>query len=255
LQPILFELFGYPVKTYGVFVSLAHVVGICGMLLIVRRRHLPLGPCLDMVFVVLIAGLLGGRLGFWLEHPSLIHSPKDFFSLDQGGLSFFGGLALAFPSYLAYLLARKLPVFETSDLFAPLLPLSLAILRLGCFGAGCCHGLPSNLPWAVSLSSPLLSPSLRGVPIHPTQLYESAFLFLLAAALLQANFRKAWPAGMVATFCMGAYGIYRFSFDSLRGDINHDWPLFMSTSQALALLLVALAAFVAGYLVNGEEEA
>lgn len=235
MHPILFHLFGYPVKTYGVFVSLAHVAGIIGVLSLARRRGHGLEPFVDLIFVVLFAGLLGGRLGYWAEHRHEIAGLGDFFRLDRGGLSFFGGLALAFPAYLLFLRRRGFGIWQTSDLLAPVLPFSLAVLRLGCFSAGCCYGLPTSLPWGVM---PDTSP---GVHLHPSPLYESFFLFALAGFLLYLNARGRWAAGLVACFCMGAYGLFRFFADFLRGDMERWLPLGLSSSQVLGILLFVFA--------------
>ena len=228
--------------------SLAHVAGILGVLLLVRRRRLRVDPYVDLIFAVLVGGLLGGRLGWWLEHPEAIRGLGDFFSLTRGGLSFFGGLALAFPVYLGFLLLRRLPVWESSDLLAPVLPFSLAIVRLGCFAEGCCHGSPTQLPWGVVPASPNIPQALKGVAIHPSPLYEAGFLLLLAMILFVLNARGKLRAGMVATLCMGSYGLYRFWFDFLRGDLSRPLPAGLSYSQALALLLMALAAGTGLYL-------
>ncbi|RYZ97786.1 MAG: hypothetical protein EOP11_21560 [Proteobacteria bacterium] len=241
LHPILFHFLGYPVKTYGVFVSLAHLAGILGVLFFVRRRGYPLERFVDLIFVVLLSGLTGGRLGYWLGHPGEIQSVGDFFALDRGGLSFFGGLSLAFPAYLFFLYRQRLPVWEISDLLSPVLPLSLAILRLGCFGAGCCYGTATELPWAVH-------PLGSAIGLHPSQLYESGFLFLLSGGLVWLNARARFKAGLVASFCMGAYGLYRLLFDSLRGDMEHGWPGGLSSSQVLGLALFGLALATAAFI-------
>jgi phosphatidylglycerol:prolipoprotein diacylglycerol transferase len=184
--------------------------------------------------VVLLTGLLGGRLGYWLGHPHEIRSLGEFFALDRGGLSFFGGLSLAFPAYVLFLRWRRMPVWEISDTLSPVLPLSLGILRLGCFGAGCCYGTPTELSWAVH-------PMGSAIGLHPSQLYESAFLLILSGVLAWMNARSRLRAGLVACLCMGADGLYRFFFDALRGDMEHGWPGGISASQALGMLLVCLA--------------
>ncbi|RZA05512.1 MAG: hypothetical protein EOP11_12675, partial [Proteobacteria bacterium] len=94
-------------------------MGILGVLFFVRRRGYPLERFVDLIFVVLLGGLAGGRLGYWIGHPDEIRSVKEFFALDRGGLSFFGGLSLAFPAYLFFLLRQRLPVWEVSDLLSP----------------------------------------------------------------------------------------------------------------------------------------
>lgn len=242
MHPVLFEIFGHPVPTYGVMVSLAHLVGIAAVLAIARARRLPVEPYVDLIFVVLLAGLLGARAAYVWEHRAQFTSPAEWFYLTKGGLSFFGGLALAFPAYLCFLLLRKMPVWETADLFAPVLPLSLAIVRLGCFAAGCCHGVACNLPWALRFDSPLVEPPWAGRLLHPTQLYESAFLFALSAGLFFWSARGRPRPGAVACVFLLAYATYRLLTNHLRGDLGAGPAGFSSYAQLAAALLFVLAA-------------
>jgi phosphatidylglycerol:prolipoprotein diacylglycerol transferase len=64
-------------------------------------------------------------------------------------LTFYGGLILAAPIVLVYLLHRKVTARLAMDICAPCITLGLAIGRLGCFLNGCCYGAPTTLPWAV----------------------------------------------------------------------------------------------------------
>src|SRR5690606_36175599 len=124
-------------------------------------------------------------------------------------------------------------------------PFSLALARLGCFAKGCCHGAPTDVPWAVHyshLGSKVPLP-LLGLGLHPTQLYEAAFLLLLAALLwaaLRFNLGRALkaPPGTIATLSIFAYSLFRLVGDSFRGDLARGfWGVsWMSPTQGAALL-------------------
>lgn len=49
------------------------------------------------------------------------------------------------------------------------LPLSLAVARLGCLIGGCCHGVPTSMPWGIE-------PAGGEVAVHPTPIYEMGLL-------------------------------------------------------------------------------
>src|SRR3990170_2457097 len=69
-----------------------------------------------------------------------------------------------------------LPGWLTADVFAPGLALGHAIGRLGCLAAGCCWGAVCHRPWAITFNKPdahELTGVPLGIPLHPTQLYES----------------------------------------------------------------------------------
>ena len=65
---------------------------------------------------------------------------------------------------------------ETADWVAPYLALGHSIGRIGCFLVGDCYGKACDLPWAMSFPNGI-PPTLEHV--HPTQLYESLFGFLI----------------------------------------------------------------------------
>ncbi len=95
---------------------------------------------------------------------------------------------------------------------APALALAHAIGRIGCFLVGDDYGTPSTLPWAVAFPEGL-PPTL--VPVHPTQLYETAALLPIAWVLYRWR-----QQGRSDRFVLGAYlasaGVVRFVIEFLR---------------------------------------
>ena len=116
-----------------------------------RRLHLDEDRVVTVVLVALVAGVLGARMLYVLEHVSEFRREwGSVLALWQGGLTLYGGLvAGVFGGLLA---ARRLglPVWVTADALAPSLAFGGAIGRVGCFLNGCCYGRPTRLPWGVS---------------------------------------------------------------------------------------------------------
>jgi len=130
------------------------------------------------VVAAAIAGAaLGSKLLFWMEDPRLtfqnLHNPAYF----VGGKTIVG--ALAFGLIAVELMKRFIGLHtSTGDLYAIPLALGIAIGRIGCFLTGLSdntYGTPTNLLWAIDFGD--------GIPRHPTQLYEIAFLLLLIPML------------------------------------------------------------------------
>jgi phosphatidylglycerol:prolipoprotein diacylglycerol transferase len=96
---------------------------------------------------------------------------------------------------------------KTGDGFAVPVALAVAIGRLACFTAGCCHGIPTDLPWAVDFGD--------GVMRHPTQLYESAF-HLVMAGVLAWLYRARLCRGQLIKLYILAYLAYRFVTEFIR---------------------------------------
>jgi phosphatidylglycerol:prolipoprotein diacylglycerol transferase len=96
---------------------------------------------------------------------------------------------------------------KTGDGFAVPVAAAVAVGRLACFTAGCCHGKPTELPWGVDFGD--------GVPRHPTQLYEFAF-HLTMAGVLAALFRARLLQGQLIKLYILAYLAYRFVTEFIR---------------------------------------
>ena len=139
------------------------------------------------------------------------------------------------------------------------IPLGLAFGRMGCLMAGCCFGATCDLPWAMSFPGRsaasesqfkahlLPRANMWSLPVHPTQVYESAACLAIAAAcLLWVHPRKRYDGQVFAAFLV-LYAVARFLLEFLRRD-DRGGVLGLSTSQIVGIALVALAAALHGWL-------
>jgi prolipoprotein diacylglyceryltransferase len=106
------------------------------------------------------------------------------------------------------------------------LPLGFAVARSGCLFAGCCHGIETDLPWAI------LSPGGR-TTVHPTPLYE-----ILGWLALDQIVRHV-SAIHVAPLVLGGFGLLRIALEPWRAAPPLGLPSISIT--ALAWLWVASA--------------
>ena len=120
---------------------------------------------------------IGSKLLFWFEDPQLtwhnLHNPAYL----MGGKTIVG--ALIFGLISVEIMKRYIGLRQsTGDLYAIPLAAGIAIGRIGCFLTGLSdntYGIPTALPWAINFGD--------GIPRHPTQLYEFAFLLALIPIL------------------------------------------------------------------------
>lgn len=245
--PVLFEIRGVPIHSYGFFIALGYIASLGLLSYLARLRGLEPSRFLDLAFLALVTGVVGGRILFVLTNlPYFRKYPGEIFDFWQGGLVFYGGFLLAFAACAAYIRKKKLPFQESLDLLAPALSLGHAFGRIGCFAAGCCYGSYCERPWAVHFHSDLVDPALRGLPLHPTQLYEAFALFALTGVLVYLVRKKKFAPGGVALFYVIAYAIIRsvieiFRGDGIRGFLVGNW---LSTSQGIAIALLLGGGFV-----------
>jgi phosphatidylglycerol:prolipoprotein diacylglycerol transferase len=164
--------------------------------------------------------------------------------LRSGGVwygGFLGGLAAGL-----FLVRRyRLPFWKATDAFAPGVALGQSVGRLGCFAAGCCWGDSCEQPWAVVFPEAAAQATgvPAGVPLHPTQLYESAAALLIFLFLVWLHRRKRADGQVLAAYA-ALYGATRFTIeffrDDPRGDIAGLTTLTgLSTSQLISLFVFA----------------
>ncbi|MEE8328568.1 MAG: prolipoprotein diacylglyceryl transferase, partial [Thermodesulfovibrionia bacterium] len=242
MYPILFKIGPVTLHTYGVLIALGFIVGIVLALHLGKEEGFVKEKILDIGFYALIAAIIGSRLLFvFIEYKHFIKNPIDIFKIWEGGLVFFGGLLLTVPVLLIYLKKNALPVWKTLDLFAPSLAIGHAIGRIGCFSAGCCYGKPTDLPWGITFNDPN-SMAITGIPLHPTQLYESFAEFGIFIFLMVLRKHKGFDGQIMWTYVL-LYSAARFIIEFVRGDrirgfIYGDFSIAQGIS--VVLFLVAL---------------
>jgi phosphatidylglycerol:prolipoprotein diacylglycerol transferase len=174
-----------------------------------------------------------------------------------GGLTYYGGLIGASAAAWFLLKRDRFPFWKAADMAGFAVPLGLAFGRMGCLMAGCCFGATCDLPWAMQFpwrsaaseaqfkAHLLPSAKLWSLPVHPTQVYESAASLAIAAAcLLWVHPRKRYDGQVFAAF-LALYAVARFVLEYLRRD-DRGGLAGLSTSQlvGVGLLLAAGAIHV-----------
>jgi phosphatidylglycerol:prolipoprotein diacylglycerol transferase len=241
--PILFSVGSLTIHSYGAFIALGYLSTVFITNRLAARAGLPPSFFTATCFYALIAGLLGSRLLFVATQWTYFSVHKEeMFLIWQGGMVFYGGFIAGFAAALINIWLAKLSYWACLDILAVALPVGQAFGRLGCFAAGCCHGSACALPWAVTIDSELVDASLRGIPIHPVQIYELGLLLFLALGLYIVWRRGAIAGTVTLLYCAG-YSILRFFIENFRGDNVRGFvrggPL--STSQAIALVILLMS--------------
>jgi phosphatidylglycerol:prolipoprotein diacylglycerol transferase len=130
--------------------------------------------------------------------------------------------------------------------------------RLGCLMAGCCYGKPTTVAWAITFTDPAANFNVGtplNVPLHPTQLYESAAGLVILLALLAIERRANSYAGRTFWSFVGLYAVLRFVIEFYRGDDRGLVFGAISTSQFISLILLPLSLFMLWYLGRPERPA
>lgn len=178
------------------------------------------GIALGIIFAVLFENLY-----------ELIKFGKDYHWVWK--MTFLGGLfggVIGF--FIPYLIMRKNIKFDIKPvlMIAPVsITVAHAIGRIGCFLAGCCHGLPTDSWIGIDFPNDGLG------KVIPTQLIEAIFLFLLAGVLLLILLLKNFKYTFL--IYLGSYAVFRFIIEYYRGD-ERGVAFALSPSQVWCIIII-----------------
>ncbi|NJD61541.1 MAG: prolipoprotein diacylglyceryl transferase [Deltaproteobacteria bacterium] len=239
MHPVLVKIGSLKIYSYGVFVAIGFLAALWVAGREIRRRGLDRDTFYDMGFWVVITAIIGSRLFhvlvYWEQYRT---DPAEIFKLWNGGLVFYGGFLAAAAACLYFLRRHKMPFLPVADASALGIPLGLAFGRIGCSAAGCCFGKFTTLPWAIVFTNPASLAPL-GIPLHPTQIYESLGAFAIFGTLYAARDRFRTP-GMLFWTMIILYGVVRSFFEIFRDDPRGFLGPF-SESQIVSAILILYA--------------
>ena len=260
MRSLLFQIqtpwFTIPIRGYGVMAALGFLFALLVLLRLAKRSGFTQQFAYDLWFAAFIGGFIGARVWYVVQNwdTQFADSPLGVFAITSGGLVWYGGIIGGVAG--AWLAARGhgKPMLAVLDLAVAPAALGLGFGRIGCFLNGCCFGGVTRLPWALrfpagslpflhQLDQGLIGPDApSSLPIHPTQLYESFFAFLLSLFLYWYSGRRRQTGRTFAVFLM-LYAPVRIFFEWLRDDMP-PWLWGMTPAQVTSILAFLLGVFL-----------
>lgn len=261
-DPVLFHVWGsLSVRWYGVAYVCGFVLGYLVWRKAVKDRLVALErEDVETLLTWAIAGVLvGGRLGYMLlyDFGGFVKNPLSIVRVDQGGMSFHGGMLGVVIAMAIVARVKKLSFWQIGDLCAVAAPFGLLLGRLANFVNGELWGRLTTKPWAVIFpNAPYLpteatvyyeTPFASGLanPRHPSQLYEAILEgVVLGALMLGLYFAKK---GLLARKAPGLAGgvflvFYAFSRIFCERFREPDASLFFGLTRGTLYSLVMAAA-------------
>jgi phosphatidylglycerol:prolipoprotein diacylglycerol transferase len=232
-----FHPFGFDISTFGILVAIGFLVG--GW--VFARALERMGSDADassILFWAMVGGLLGAKL--WFTAEMAVREPDVSvwtFLFSRGGLTWYGGLIGGTLAVLVAGYEKGVPLRLLTHCGAVAITVGQLFGRIGCFLVGDDYGYETDMPWGIAF--PEGAPPTT-VPVHPTMLYEAAWLAFLAVFLWRRLDRSPY---LFAEYLVLA-GIGRFVNELFR--INP--PLLGPFSNAQVTALVSIAAGAALWL-------
>ena len=211
MYPILFTIPGinFPISSFGMMMAVGFLAAYWLTVRELPSKGIDVEISSNLLLFVMLGGVLGAKLYFATDMVFREGGPWTGYFFRRDGITWYGGLlggmaAAAIASRIYKLEMRRL--FEAG---AVATAVGQSFGRIGCFLVGDDYGKASDLPWAVAF--PIGAPPVA-YPVHPTQLYEVAWL-LPAAFVLYTRRNKSH-------FLFGEYmainGIGRIFIENLR---------------------------------------
>lgn len=232
-----FDLGPVALPWHGLMTAIGIVVAAVFALRYARERGLNEDRLLNLIIVIVFAGMVGARLFFLVEDdPGALLRPGDW--LGTNGFSFYGAILLSVPAGLLYL-SRGDDGLSLLDAAASGFGLGMAIGRIGDILIGEHLGDASDLPWAIRYSNPEAMAPTTDLAYQPGPLYESLLGLAIFLVVWPRRDRFSPPGVLLATV-VGLYAVGRFGLFFLRND-SDELIAGLSNAQVTSLLLAALA--------------
>ncbi|MDB5353826.1 MAG: Prolipoprotein diacylglyceryl transferase [Phycisphaerales bacterium] len=146
-----------PIYGYGVMLVIGFIAAMYLAQFLARRSKLDPEIFANAAIFALISGIVGARLSHVLENLPQYTDPHNTawqnfinaINIREGGLTYYGGFLLAFPTLVLYAIWKKVPLPLGMDIIAPCLMVGLGFGRIGCYLNGCCYGAECQAPFAV----------------------------------------------------------------------------------------------------------
>jgi phosphatidylglycerol---prolipoprotein diacylglyceryl transferase len=212
--------------------GLALLIGVWVGLTLSERQAKRLGvnanDIYNLVFLGLIVGLVGARLGYAARYlNAYLQNPLSLFSLNPSTLLGDFGLVCGLLTAWIYCRRKELPLLPTMDILAPGLAAFMVFVGISHLLSGDAFGAPTSIPWSIYLWNEYR---------HPTQVYE----ILLALVILAAALRRPLQglgAGMNMLMVVALSAGARLFIEAYRGD-SLVWFDGLRAAQVISLIIL-----------------
>ncbi len=164
----------------------------------------------NLVFLSLLAGLIGGLFIFVLLHPEAFRG--NWISAFIPNTQMFdvsGGLIIALIAALVYSQQKHLPFWATLDSLTPMLAVISIFIGLANLASGNAYGTPTNLPWGIEL---------WGATRHPTQIYHILSAMVILWLIIPGKTIHPYPSGIRFLIFLSCTSFILLLIDTFHGE-------------------------------------
>lgn len=235
MYPILFHVpfLGWPISSFGVMMAIGFLAGYWIARPRMGEEGLDPDDAANLLIFIMVGGIVGAKLYYAIDFWWREGVPFWSSLFSRGGLVFYGGLLGGALGGIIGCRVMGIRTLAFANAIAISLAVGQAIGRIGCFLVGDDYGRATDLPWGVAFPEGL--PPVD-YPVHPTMLYETAWLTAVSTWLWWR--RKRSPS------LMGEYlllnGLGRAVIEHWR--LNARVALELSEAQWIGIAIMVLGA-------------
>ena len=249
MHQIMFYIGDWPIRSFGVMLSLGIFGGLLVAFLVARAQGRYQEEVLDLAFYAILGGLVGARLWevifSWEYYGNhLLEIP----AIWNGGISVQGSVLGGLLAVIWYCRKRNIAIWPMMDTLAPGVLVGQAIGRLGCFLNGCCFGVPHDHLGVVYPAGTDAYYAFGSQPLFPAVLFEAAW-DVLVLVLLLALFKRKPFNGFIALSYFILYSIGRFTLEFWRGDSLRTF-MDLKAAQFSSVVTILVSLVLMYYLYN-----
>ena len=219
MNPVAFEIFGQPIRWYGIIIASGVLVAFFVSYLLAKKKELDFDIIIDGFLWSFPFAIIGARLYYVIFEYKNYHSFIDIINIRNGGLAIHGGLIGGLVVAYIFTKIKKINFFEYIDVIIPGVILAQAIGRWGNFMNQEAHGGPVSQEFISKFPQFIQDGMLiNGTYYHPTFLYESVWNLIVFAILIFILYKKKKQHGIVIGSYLILYSLGRFFIEALRTD-------------------------------------
>lgn len=222
------------VRWYGLMFAIGFLIGYEIVYRIFKHEGAPEKWLAPLFFYVVIATVLGARLGhvFFYDWSYYSQHPAEIFKVWEGGLASHGGtLGIIIAIFIFSWHVTKKSALWTLDRLCIPIGLVGALIRIGNLMNHEIYGSVTSQPWGFRFISNI-NQYMQGAepiftdPSHPTQIYEALCYLLVFAVCMYLYWRRnaqERPGLILGVFFIGIFGT-RFFIEFMK-NVQEQWEI------------------------------
>jgi phosphatidylglycerol:prolipoprotein diacylglycerol transferase len=231
LQPEI-QIGPLELKTFGLSFAAGFIIAAAVLARHLKELGKPSDWAYEMIFAALVGGVVGSRLDYVIQNWDDVSDDLLGNLFSGSGLVWFGGVVGGAVGVVLWAWRRGFLTLQLLDVCAVPLTIGYAVGRVGCQLSGDGdYGVESDLPWAMAYPDGTVATTDE---VHPTPIYESLAMGLIALALWRLRGRFA--PGILFALYLVLTGLERLMVEFIRR--NDEVALGLTLPQVISVVLI-----------------